>query len=102
MTPEGVDLRLQLASFELNAGAYQEQDQWGPGPHPRIIEVTVSDGKLFAELKGRGKVQLIAQTETRFTGFFNWGIDFVRDAQGVPTHLLEMHVSGNYRYPRQK
>ena len=35
-------------------------------------------------------------------GFFGLGIVFVRDAQGVPTHLLEMHVSGNYRFQRKK
>ena len=84
------------------AGNYKEQDLWGQGPHPRIIEITVADGKLIAELKGRGKTQLIAQTQSRFSGFFGWGIDFVRDAQGVPTHLLEMHVSGNYRFQREK
>jgi len=84
------------------AGTYREQDLWGVGPHPRIIEITVSDGKLTAELKGRGKTQLTAQSESRFSGFFGLGIDFVRDAQGVPTHLLEMHVSGNYRFQREK
>ena len=84
------------------AGTYREQDLWGVGPHPRIIEITVSDGTLTAELKGRGKTQLVAQSESRFSGFFGLGIDFVRDAQGVPTHLLEMHVSGNYRFQREK
>jgi hypothetical protein len=84
------------------AGTYREQDLWGVGPHPRMIEITVSDGTLFAELKGRGKTQLTAQSESRFSGFFGLGIDFVRDAQGMPTHLLEMHVSGNYRYQRER
>jgi hypothetical protein len=84
------------------AGTYREQDLWGVGPHPRIIEITVADGTLFAELKGRGKTQLTAQSESRFSGFFGLGIDFVRDAQGMPTHLLEMHVSGNYRYQRER
>jgi hypothetical protein len=83
-------------------GTYRELDNWGQGPHPRMIEITVADGQLFAELKGRGKAQLVAQSDTTFTGFFNWGIQFVRDGQGVPMHLLEMHVSGNYRYQREK
>ena len=82
-------------------GTYQELDLWGPGPHPRVINVTVSDGELFAELNGR-KAQLVAQSETRFSGFFGWGISFVMDSQGALTHLLEMHVSGNYRYSRTK
>jgi hypothetical protein len=83
-------------------GTYQELDNWGVGPHPRMIEITVSDDAVFAELKGRGKVQLVAQSETNFSGFFGLGIQFVNDSQGVPTHLNEMHVSGNYRFMRKK
>jgi hypothetical protein len=83
-------------------GTYQELDLWGPGPHPRVINITASNGELFAELNGR-KAQLVAQSETRFSGFFQWGISFVMDSQGgAPTHLLEMHVSGNYRFTRTK
>jgi hypothetical protein len=95
---------VQVASETLAkfVGSYREQDLWGQGPHPRIIEITVSDGKVFAELKGRGKTQLTAQSEHLFSGFFGWGIDFVTDSQGVPTQLLEMHVSGNYRYQRER
>lgn len=84
------------------AGTYLERDLWGPGPHPRMIEITVSDQTLFAELSGRGKVQLAAQSETAFSGFFGWGITFVTDSQGVATDLLEMHVSGDYRFARRK
>ena len=85
------------------AGTYEELDLWGVGPHPRIIEITASDGALFAELKGRGKAQLVAQSETKFSGFFGLGIEFAGDGEGgVPTHLLEMHVSGNYRFQRKR
>jgi hypothetical protein len=83
-------------------GTFVEQDLWGPGPHPRIIQITVSDGALFAELSNRGKVQLSAQTDTTFTGFFGWSLRFVPDGTGVTTHLLEMHISGNYRYTKTK
>jgi hypothetical protein len=84
------------------AGTYQELDLWGNGPHPRMIEITVSDQALFAELKGRGKVQLVAQSETTFSGFNGLGIKFVRDGQGAVTHLLEMHISGDYRFRRTR
>jgi hypothetical protein len=83
-------------------GTYQELDLWGPGPHPRMISVTVSDGALFAELNGRGKARLVGLSETTFSGFFGLGISFVVEGQGVPAHLLEMHVSGNYRFVRTK
>jgi len=84
------------------AGSYVEQDLWGPGPHPRTIQVTVSDGALFAELSNRGKVQLSPQTNTTFAGFFGWSLTFVTNSQGTATHLLEMHISGNYRYSKTK
>jgi hypothetical protein len=84
------------------AGTFVEQDLWGPGPHPRTIQVTVSDGALFAELSNRGKVQLSPQTENTFSGFFGWSIRFVTDNRGMTTHLLEMHISGNYRYTKAK
>ncbi|HEV2198284.1 MAG TPA: hypothetical protein VGR73_00575 [Bryobacteraceae bacterium] len=84
------------------AGTYEEQDVWGQGPHPRMIEITVAGGKLFAELRGREKIQLVAQSNTHFTGFFNWQIDFVPGSDGVPSYLNEVHVSGNYRYRRVK
>jgi hypothetical protein len=96
--------RVQVARDVLAkyVGTYQELDPWGPGPHPRVINITVSDGALFAELRGEGKERLVPQSETRFSGFFGLGISFVVDGQGVPTHLLEMHVSGNYRFSRTK
>ena len=83
------------------AGTYVEQDLWGPGPHPRIIQVTVSGDTLVAELSNRGKAQLSPQSETSFAGFFGWSLRFVTDSQGVTTHLLEMHISGNYRYTKK-
>jgi len=84
------------------AGTYVERDNWGQGPHPRIIEITASDQALFAVLSAREKVQLGAKSETTFSGFYGWSIKFVTDSQGVPTHLLEMHISGDYRYTRRK
>ena len=97
-----IEVKVAPAILAKYAGTYREQDLWGVGPHRRIIEITVSDGRLTAELKGRGKTQLGAQSQTKFSGFFGLGVDFVTDGQGMPTHLLEMHVSGNYRFQRGK
>ena len=98
----GDRVHLEVDVLAKYVGTYQELDNWGPGPHPRIIRISVSDGTLVAELEGRGKAQLLAQSDTRFSGFFGLGISFVLDSQGVLTHLLEMHVSGNYRFSRMK
>ena len=61
----------------------------------------MSDGKLFAELSSRWKVELYPQTQTRFAGFYEWSITFLPDSQGVTQDLLEMHISGNYRYSKR-
>ena len=82
------------------AGTYEEQDFWGNRPHPAIIEISVLDGALFAELKGREKVRLAAQSQTNFTGFYGLGIQFVTDARGTVTHLLERRISRDYRFRR--
>jgi hypothetical protein len=79
-------------------GTYKTLDVWNNEPEPRFIDITVSDGVLYGELKGRGKVRLVAQTETMFSGFYGLGITFLLDGQGVVTHLAEMHVSGDYRF----
>ena len=84
------------------AGTYVEQDLWGPGPHPRIINITVSGDTLTAELSNRGKAQLGAQSDTTFSGFLGWSIIFVTDSQGVVTNLVERHISGGYRYTKKK
>jgi hypothetical protein len=96
------EVKIAPAILATYAGTYLEQDLWNGGPIPRTIEITVSGDALFAELKGRGKVQLVGQSETTFSGFFGLGIKFVRDGQGVVTHLVEMHVSGDYRFRRTR
>ena len=82
------------------AGTYKSLDVWNGEPAARFIEITVSDGALYGELRTRGKVRLIAQTESMFTGFYGLGIRFLTDSQGKVTHLAEMHVSGDYRFTK--
>ena len=84
------------------AGTYEEQDLWGNRPHPAIIEITFSDGALFAELKGRDKVRLVAESETTFSGLYGLGVRFVTDTKGTVTHLLEQRISRDYRFRRIK
>ena len=84
------------------AGTYEELDFWGNRPHPAIIEITISDGALFAELKGREKVPLVAQSETNFSGLYGLGVSFVTDEHGVVTYLLERRISRDYRFRRKR
>jgi hypothetical protein len=76
-------------------GAYEEQPKlWRL--LPRVVEITVSGDTLFANMDGRGKVPLIAQSETTFTGLYGLGVQFGQN------ELFVNHVSGDYRFTRQK
>jgi hypothetical protein len=81
-------------------GTYEEQPKlWRLVP--RIVEITVSGNTLFADMDGRGKVPLVAQSETGFSGLYGLGVDFRKSAIGQ-VELFVKHVSGDYRFARQK
>ena len=83
------------------AGTYVEQPPvWRIVP--RVVEITFSNGALYGNLDGRGKERQYAGSETSFSGFSGLAIEFVKDSQGVVTGLLVKHVSGDYRFARQK
>src|SRR3984893_15960304 len=48
-------------------GTYEEQPKFWRTV-PRVVAITVSDGALFGDMDGRGKVPLVAQSETAFSG----------------------------------
>jgi hypothetical protein len=69
---------------------------------PRILEITLSSGTLFADMDGRGKVPLVAQSETGFSGLYGLGVDFVNGDASGPAQLYVKHVSGDYRFERKR
>jgi hypothetical protein len=78
-------------------GTYEEQPPlWRAVP--RVVEITLSNGRLLADMDGRGKVPLIATSETSFAGLYGLGVEFI---EGGPGGLFVKHVSGNYRFARR-
>jgi hypothetical protein len=65
---------------------------------PRVVEITILNGRLLADMDGRGKVALIATSETTFSGLYGLGVEFI---QSGAVGLLVKHVSGNYRFARK-
>src|SRR5947207_6360324 len=65
---------------------------------PRVVEITLSNGRLLADMDGRGKVPLIASSETGFSGLYGLGVEFIQAGSGG---LFVKHVSGNYRFARK-
>ncbi|MBI3047970.1 MAG: hypothetical protein HYY76_06625, partial [Acidobacteria bacterium] len=62
---------------------------------PRSVRFSVRDGRLFA-----GAEPLVAQSETLFVS--GLGYKFEVDDKGVATHVTEIHISGGYRYARER
>ena len=68
---------------------------------PRTVEVTLSGGKLFVSVNGGPKQPIVPQSETNFSGT-GLSYQFIRDDHGIATDLVEGHVSGDYKFERQK
>ena len=74
------------------------------GPYiggPRTVEISFSGGSLFVSVNQGPKQPLAPQSEIDFAGT-GLTYHFVRDSNGAATHLIEGHVSGDYRYERQR
>ena len=69
--------------------------------NPRTVEVTLAGGILSVSLNGGPKPPIVPQSETKFSGT---GLEyqFIRDERGMATDLVETHVSGDYKFARQK
>ena len=78
-------------------GTYEEQRPYWRNV-PRVVEITVSNGKLLADMDGRGKVPLTALSETLFSGLYGLGVEFSKEGSGG---LFVKHVSGDYRFGRK-
>jgi hypothetical protein len=67
----------------------------------RTVEVSLSDGTLSVSVNGGPKQPIFPQSETNFSGT-GLAYQFIRDDHGIATHVVETHVSGDYKFERQK
>ena len=77
------------------------------GGEKRTIDVSLSGGQLIARIIGRAAVDggemrpLIPQSQTLFEGL-GIAYQFIVDDKGVATDVVEIHISGPQRFPRQR
>jgi hypothetical protein len=77
------------------------------GVRPRTVEVSLSGGRLIARVIGSAAVDggemrpLVPQSQTLFEGL-GLGYQFIVDGTGAATALVEVHISGPYRYARER
>jgi hypothetical protein len=69
--------------------------------NPRTVEVTFSGGTLSISVNGGPKQPIVPQSETNFSGT-GLSYQFIRDEHGIATHIVEGHISGDYKFERQK
>ena len=73
----------------------------------RTVEVSLSGGQLIARIIGAAAIDggeirpLIPQSQTLFEGL-GIAYQFIVDDKGAATDLVEIHISGPSRYPRQR
>jgi hypothetical protein len=91
------EVQVAPAILSKYVGTYEEQQPyWRVAA--RVVRISVVDGKLVANMDGRGDVPLIATSETSFTGLYGLGVEFIEGGAGG---LFVKHVSGNYRFARK-
>jgi hypothetical protein len=86
------------------------------GGSKRTIEVSLSGGQLMVKIAGAADIEgglgtaglnpdepqpLLPRSQTLFEGF-GLGFQFIVDDKGVPTDLVEIHISGPYKFPRER
>jgi hypothetical protein len=95
------EVKVAPAILARHVGVYEEQPKlWRLVP--RVVEITLSGDRLFGDMDGRGKVPLVAQSETAFSGLNGLGVEFVKSDSGPTEQLYVKHVSGDYRFTRKK
>lgn len=82
------------------AGTFVEQPRFWRNA-ARTVVVTLADGHLYADMDGRGKVRLVAISQTEFSGLYGLGVEFTKSDSGPAHQLFVKHVSGNYRFTRK-
>ena len=96
-------VKVAPAILAAYAGKYLEQPRyWSPTGVPRVVTITVSGGVLYGDMDGRGNTPLLPKSETEFSGLYGLGVEFTRNGSQPAPELFVKHVSGNYRFTRQK
>jgi hypothetical protein len=70
---------------------------------PRKVEVALSGGNLVAIIDDDPQpVRLVPQSDTLFVSSDGLGYRFVKHGGDPVTHVVEIHVSGDYHYERRR
>jgi len=66
-----------------------------------ILNVTLSNGQLFVDFNGKGRIPLVALSPTMFSPRLLGTYEFIVDDKGVVTHLLAHATEGDFKATRR-
>ena len=66
---------------------------------PRTVEITLASGELLVTVEGETS-PLMAKSNTLFESARGLAYEFVSGGSGAATHVVEIHVTGNYPLSR--
>ena len=90
----GEEFRVPAEVLDQYVGTYQSP------AFPAPIVVSVEGSRLMID-PGAGKIPLVAHSETSFT-MEGTGVDFVKDAKGTVTAMIQHWTEGDRNYARKK
>jgi hypothetical protein len=66
-----------------------------------VVKVTLESSRLMIDLDGTGKIPLIARSQNTFT-MEGTGVDFVKDANGAISAMIQHWIEGDRKMVRRK
>ena len=66
-----------------------------------VVKVTFESSRLMIDLDGTGKIPLIARSQNTFT-MEGTGVDFVKDANGAISAMIQHWIEGDRKMVRRK
>jgi hypothetical protein len=91
----GEEFRVPAEVLAEYVGAY------GSPASPAEIVISLEGSRLMIDSNGGGKIPLIAHSETNFT-MEGTGVDFVKNAKGAVTAMIQHWVEGDRNFARAK
>lgn len=84
------------------AGTYNLVDAPRTALGTTQLTITLSDGRLFVDLNGKGHLPMTAMSRNTFSSRVTGTLEFIADATGNVTHLFSHAAEGTTRFNRAR
>jgi len=88
--------------LEQYAGTYEVMSASNSATVVRRFTVTLDGGQLYLEISGQGKAPMFPLSETTFSPRYLGTYEFVKDQQGVVTHMIAYSTEGDLYAVRRR